>query len=148
VFKQNKSSSGFKFLDRTRRSNSDILYELGNQYQYLFDLHNETAGFNRLKDETIQEYMARLVVNDKIGSSQDYSIPEFPPEQMEKFNNKIKTFDSTYYFAYSTGDRNMSRTKMREVMHEPARTSEMMLGFDGDMLKNLKLRGTVDKVRG
>jgi len=44
---------GFKFLDeRTNRSNDDIMYELGNQYQYLFDLKHETAGYNRRKDET------------------------------------------------------------------------------------------------
>jgi len=92
--------------------------------------------------------MARLVINDKLGTSSDYSIPEFPPEAMQKINARIKTFENTFYFSYTTGDRNLTRSKFREAMHEPEKTSEMLLGFDGDMLQNLKLRGTIDKVKG
>ena len=53
---------------------------------------------------------------------------------MQKFNERIKTFENTYYFSYTTGDRNVTRQKMREVMHEPTKTSEMVLGFDGDLI--------------
>ena len=67
---------------------------------------------------------------------------------MQKFNERIKTFENTYYFSYTTGDRNVTRQKMREVMHEPTKTSEMVLGFDGDLIKNLKLRGTVNRMKG
>ena len=114
----------------------------------LFDLKHETAGLNRRKNETFQEYVERLVVHDKLGKSRDYSIPEFPPSQMAKINEKIKTHENTYYFSYSTGDRNMTRQKMREVMREPSKTTEMLLGYDGETVQNLKLRGTVKKEKG
>ena len=33
-------------------------------------------------------------------------------------------------------------------MHEPTKTSEMLLGFDGELIQNLKLRGTVKRMVG
>ena len=53
---------------------------------------------------------------------------------LAKVNAKVKTFENTYYFSYTTGDKNKTQFKQAEVMREPAKTSEMMLGFDGDVV--------------
>ena len=113
IFKHNKNSNVHNFFKdqstQAAKQNQDILYEFGNQNKLLCDLKHETSGLNRRKSETIQEYIDRLTKHDLIGTSYDYSIPEFPPEQMQKFNQMIKTYDNTYYFSYTTGDRNQTR---------------------------------------
>ena len=143
ILKQNKNSSGFPFLRHPSNNNHDALYELGNQNQVVFDLKAETGGFNRRKSETLKEYLVRLQSHDLVGTSLDYALPELVPEQMEKYNEKIQTYAHTYYFSYTTGERNRTAKKLREVLAEPKRTTEQLLGFDSDVIKNIKLHGSV-----
>lgn len=81
------------------------MYELGNQYGVLMDLNHERSGFNKRKEETHMEYINRLADNDFAGVSYDYSIPEFPPGVMQQRNVLMKTYERTYYFALSSGEK-------------------------------------------
>lgn len=107
VFKQ-KPQSALKsiLVDRRSNSNQDIMYELGNQYGVLMDLNHERSGFNKRKNETHLEYINRLAENDFAGKSYDYSIPEFPPGVFQQRNVLMKTYESTYYFALTSGEKN------------------------------------------
>ena len=90
--------------------------------------------------------MDRLYRHDLMEQSLDISIVEFAPEYMETFNQKIKTNESTYYFSYTTGERNRTRaTALEEVLKEPQKSTEIMLGFDSDLVQNLKLFGSTRK---
>ena len=91
ILKHNKNSTGLPFLSHKASKNHDALYELGCQNQILFDLKAETAGFNRRRSETLQQYLVRLQSHDHIGKSKDYALPEFVPEMMEKLNEKVQT---------------------------------------------------------
>ena len=51
-------------------------------------------------------------------------MPELVPDQMEKLNEKLLTHEHTYYFSYTTGERNRTKNKVREVFNEPKKTSE------------------------
>ena len=51
-------------------------------------------------------------------------MPELVPEQMEKYNEKSLTHEYTYYFSYTTGERNRTKNKVREAFDEPKKTSE------------------------
>ena len=57
----------------------------------------------------------------------------------------IKTFDHTYYFSYSSGERKKKYMKNREVLKEPTKTTSLSAGFDLDALQNLRLTGRIRK---
>ena len=67
------------------------------------------------------------------------------PGLMQQRNIILKTFDHTYYFSYSSGERNRKYMKRREVLTEPEKTSNMSMGFDMDTLQNLRLTGQTKK---
>ena len=66
----------------------------------------------------------RLQSHKYVGTSLDYGMPELVPDQMEKLNEKLLTHEHTYYFSYTTGERNRTKNKVREVFNEPKKTSE------------------------
>ena len=43
---------------------------------------------------------------------------------MAELNKHCKTYDSTYYFSVTSGEKPKSRTKQREVMREPQKLSK------------------------
>lgn len=148
VFKQ-KPHTALKsiLVDRRSDSNNDIMYELGNQYGVLMDLNHERAGLNKRKNETHLEYIKRLSQNDFAGKSHDHAMPEFPPAVFEQRNVLLKTFDCTYYFALSSGEKKRRFHKSKEYFTEPEKTARMALGFDSDVIQNLKLLGSIRKIK-
>ena len=69
------------------------------------DLNHERGGFNKRKDETHLEYIQRISENNFMTTSHDHAMPEFPPAVFEQRNVLLKTFESTYYFSISTGEK-------------------------------------------
>ena len=139
VFKEVRSKNEVQ----PSRPNEDVLYQFRSQNKVLCDLKQETAGLNRFPNESWQEYMMRLQKHDFLEHSIDYSLAEFVPKAMERFNQKIKTHESTYYFSYTTGERNRTDVgSFKELLKQPSKSSEAMLGFDCDLVQNLKLLGS------
>jgi hypothetical protein len=84
-------------------------------------------------------------MNDTPTASHDHGLPEFMPGLMQQRNAMIKTYDHTYYFSYSSGERKMKFLKNREGWSEPAKTTNLSAGFDLDTLQNLRLNGKTKK---
>ena len=110
------------------------MYELGNQYGTLMDFNFERVGYNKLKDETHLEYINRLAQNDFAGKSHDHAVPELATHVFEQRQALLKTFDNTYYFAISTGEKKQRFGKNKEFLNEPKKTVKMGLGFDADLI--------------
>lgn len=150
VFKQRpqKQQSQVRsiLVNKAQESNQDIMYEMGNQYGLLMDLNHERAGLNKRQDETHLEYIQRLADNDFAGSSHDHAIPEFPPGVFQQRNVLFRTFESTYYFSISSGEKKQRFLNCKEYQTEPEKTTKMALGFDGDVIQNLKLFGSTRKM--
>ena len=98
------------------------------------DLNHERAGLNRRPNETHMQYINRLCKNDFAGTSHDHAIPEFPPAVYEQRNMLLKTHESTYYFALSSGERKKRFMGRKELLNEPNKTTKMALGFDSDVI--------------
>lgn len=62
------------------------MYELGNQYSFIFDLNHERAGYNKRQGENHIEYINRLAENNFSGMSHDHAISEFPPGVFKQRN--------------------------------------------------------------
>ena len=110
------------------------MYEMGNQYGILMDLNHERAGLNKRKEETHLEYINRLTEINFAGTSHDHGLPEFPPAVMEQRNVLFKTYESTYYFAVSSGEKNQRFLKCKEYLTEPEQMTRSALGFDSDII--------------
>ena len=74
-------------------------------------------------------------------------MPELSTHIFEQRQALMKTFENTYYFAYSTGMKKQSFGKNREFLVEPKKTTKMGLGFDSDLIQNLKLTGQLTKIK-
>ena len=61
----------------------------------------------------------RVSLNDGCKTSLDHALPEFTTEMLDKLNSRLKTFEDTYYFSYTTGDKKKAKLKQWEVMTEP-----------------------------
>jgi len=124
VFKQ-KPHTALKsiLVDKRADQNHDIMYELGNQYGLLMDLNHERTGMNKRKGETHLEYINRLAANDFAGLSHDYALPEFPPGVFQQRNQLIRTYEKTYYFALTSGEKKKRFLRSnKEFQTEPAKT--------------------------
>jgi len=51
---------------------------------------------------------------------------------MNLVNEWIKTFNHTYYFSISSGDRMRSRSKQREVFNDPKKHVNNFIGFESN----------------
>jgi len=149
VYKQKPHASIKSILiDHSKGSNHDILYEMGPQYGCLMDLNHESVGMNKRSDETHLQYINRLCANKFAEESHDHAIPEFPPIVFQQRNKLHLTSDETYYFAISSGEQNRRFVRhSKEYFTEPTKTSKMALGFDTDVIDNLRLVGSVNKIR-
>lgn len=148
VFKQNPQSALKPILvGQKEQSDQDIMFELGNQYRGMMDFNFERVGYNKLANESHLEYIHRLVQNDFASKSHDHAVPEITPQVFEQRNVLIKTFSNTYYFSISTGEKKKSFGKAKEFLDEPEKLTKMALGFDTDVIQNLKLTGSIRKIK-
>lgn len=122
----------------SREDKNEVVYELGLQPYLLFDFNNEVHGYNRSKDESIIQYVKRVMACDRIFKSKDYSLAEFCPVNMKDINSKLKLCDHTYYFTLSGGVRNRHRMKGREVLIEPERSSDLATGYNMNIHQHMK----------
>ncbi len=134
-------------IDRSKNLNSDIMYEMGPQYGILMDLNHERIGYNKRPNENHLEYINRLCDNDWAEQSHDHAIPEFPPNVFAQRNVLMKTHGKTFYFAISSGEKKQRFLAKKEYLTEPSKTSKMALGFDSDVILNLKLLGSIRKIK-
>ena len=56
-------------------------------------------------------------------------LSEVLPGCMAKINEKIKTFDHTYYFSLASGNRKRQRDKQREMFSEPKKLVKQAAGY-------------------
>ena len=99
-------------------------YKLGCQKtNIIFDLCAEPYGFNRISDddkESIIDYIKRMIGNHSLYTRTDYSLHEFIPFNMQKFNQEIETQGHTYYFSISSSVRGKCLIKKpKDVLLEP-----------------------------
>ena len=78
---------------------------------------------NRRKGETFAEYVERVKLIQFQKESHDHGLVEFMPGLMQQRNVLLKTFDHTFYFSYSSGERKRKYTKGKEFYTEPKKTS-------------------------
>ena len=71
----------------------------------MMDCNWERVGFNKQKEETHLEYINRLSENDFAQKSHDHAVPELSPHVFEQRQALLKSFENTYYFAISTGEK-------------------------------------------
>jgi triacylglycerol lipase len=74
---------------------------------FLYDLKVEHWGLVKNKNETISEYMNR-VLNSKIFNTKDMSKWDLSPEGARDNNAKEKTYSDIYYFTFSTQSTTMT----------------------------------------
>jgi hypothetical protein len=96
--------------------------------------------------ESILDYIRRMLRNDNLYTREDYSLHEFIPSNMQKFNDVIQTQDHTYYFSIASSKRgNRLIKKSKEVLHEPAKSSKLAASFELAIDKNLRTYGHASK---
>jgi len=76
--------------------------------------------------ESILAYIKRMLHNDNLYNRKDFSLHEFIPFNMQKFNAEIETQGHTYYFSISSSIRGRHiKTKNKDIISEPKKTSAM-----------------------
>ena len=75
----------------------------------------EFINMNREKHETLLSYIIRVYTSSSMRHTKCLGISDCTPAILAKVNQFIKTYDHTYYFALSGGDRKILREKKREV---------------------------------
>ena len=85
------------------------------------------------------QYIKRVWESDVLYNTKDYALPEFCPVHMKDVNALIDSSmsEKTYYFSYSSGIKNRNKTKNREMLKEPKKLSDIALGFDLDVERNM-----------
>lgn len=83
----------------------ETIFEVGKSTStIMFDYGGETYGFNRLKGESFNEYVNRVLEKDNLNwPDSDFALTSMVPEGVAELNSKIKTFDHTYYFSIASG---------------------------------------------
>lgn len=97
----------------------------------------EAIGLDRKQGETISQFITRVFNDPIISETNCLADTDTNPNLQSNCNQYIKTFEHTYYFSISTGDRKRNKTKMREVFKEPKKTIKQNLNFDMDVLANI-----------
>jgi hypothetical protein len=126
-------------VEAVYKQGTHSFYKLGCQKtNIVFDLCAEPYGFNRMSDgdkEGIVDYIKRMLRNDNLYTRKDYSLHEFIPLNMQKFNDEIETQDHTYYFSISSSIRGKAhKQKAHDQVHEPRKTSTLATStFDLDL---------------
>lgn len=87
------------------KQNSSILQLRHQQNYWLSDGFPETFGLTPKKDESTLQFIWRVLNDRSIRDSNCLALQENMPSQMQHMNKFIETYDCTYYFALSTGDR-------------------------------------------
>lgn len=64
------------------------------------------------------------------------------PCKFKHYNEKIKTYDHTFYFAIATGERKKLRNKAREVFKEPKSIISNSCHFNTNISQDLKYRNS------
>ena len=123
----------------------EVVYELGDQNQLLFDCSLETFGASRLQNESLAEFMRRVRDQAYTRNSQDHATAEFSPKLYQHLNAKIKTCPQTYYFAITSSERQRVQRPRFEIIEEPEISSYKAQGFDTDIADNLHINGKAHK---
>lgn len=63
---------------------------------------------------------------------------EFAPHCQKDMNDKLKTFNHTYYISIGANMKGTHKHKQREILKEPKRSLKMGLGYDLDIENKLK----------
>lgn len=99
------------------------------------DLNHETSGLNRRPGESMADYWNRLHAKDDfINAKKDYSFPHFFMESIQYNNAAYKTFDHTYYFAISSGEKKINFCEKSEIFTQPKSSIKLGLGFDSNLI--------------
>lgn len=93
------------------------------------------------------KYMQRLHSNNFINKSKDYAFPEFVMQAIQYNNADYLTSNQTYYFTITTGDKKVKFTNQTELFQEPKTNIKRSLGFDTDIVQNLRLLGESRKTK-
>jgi len=59
----------------------------------------------------------------------------------------MQTYEKTYYFSLTSGEKKHRFLKSKELLTEPTKTTKLALGFDVDVIQNLKLTGSINKFK-
>jgi len=150
VVRRQTLNTPHEVIDSVFKRGNHSFYKLGCQNTNLiFDLCAEPYGLNRMSDddkESILDYIRRMLRNDNLYTREDYSLHEFIPSNMQKFNDMIKTQDHTYYFSIASSIRGKRVIKKsKDVLHEPAKSSHLAASFDLAIDKNLRSYGHTSK---
>ena len=76
----------------------------------------ETIGHNKREDETVLEYIKRVMNSDYLYNTTDFAVAEFCPYHMKFLNSNFELSNETYYFSIAAGIKNRNRMKQREMM--------------------------------
>jgi hypothetical protein len=96
------------------------------------DFNIEALGHNKRTDETVMEYIRRVMASDYLSTSEDWALHEFCPTHVKNITPKFDINPNTYYFSIAAGARNRHQMKKREILRDPAKTSKAGSGFDLD----------------
>ena len=110
------------------------------------DLNHERSGLNKRQNESHLEYIDRISRSKFGESSHDHAVPEMVPEVIMQRNALMKTHENTFYFSISSGERKQRFLKNREYFKEPEKLTKVALGFDSNVIRNLRLLGSTKKI--
>jgi len=132
-----------KVIKMKYQGDKSCIYQLGQQSTLgLMDFNAETHDLNRRKEESITQYLSRVLQNDSLSESNCVGMADMIPAKFQKYNGEMKTYSHTYYFAHATGERKRLREKAREVLKEPKRMLDNACGFDINLTQGLKYRNS------
>ena len=87
---QNKQREVIKNIIVSKESGKkEIVYELGMQPWFFFDFNIENIGHNKRMNESVKEYIKRVMECQYLYESKDYAFAEFCPVNMKDTNAKI-----------------------------------------------------------
>jgi hypothetical protein len=113
------------------------------QFNFLFfDWNCETFNLNRQKGERLPDYIQRVLTDTIISETNCWGMDDMMPCKFKQYNEKIKTYDHTYYFAIATGERKKLKNKAREIFKEPKNVIRDSCGYNTNVTQDIKYRNS------